>query len=178
MVETFAAQFFLLLGIDMFLGGSIVTVLLDSHFPVGLPYIMEIGGFVGFAQLLVGPAYLAGIPPTIQFYYCLGYAAIAFLCIFCSNVYLFFRSRSNGGAGPQGPTSNPVLLGGLFGMAATLPALSSLLFFTSAYVNGLELALPSFPVLPFVWVCVLFVIAVALLVAMIVGSAYVRRTGI
>lgn len=121
----FPPQFFLLLGIDFFLGTSIVTIMFDEHFPDGLPYLLDLGAFVGFVELALGSGYLSGFSPDSQFYYSAVFVAIAFLCILGANLYLIFRKEK-------------YLLGGVFAIATTIPCFLAMLCFESSYVNGIQ----------------------------------------
>jgi hypothetical protein len=125
----------ILLGIDIFLGGSIITVLLDEHFPDGLPYILDMGALIGLAELWAGPTYLNGYSLELQFYYCLTYIVIALLAVAGSNLYLAFVKAKP-------------MLGAVFAVAGTIPATLVAAYFISAYVNGLSVSPPVFPVLP------------------------------
>ncbi len=84
MVVAFAPQFFLLIGIDVFLGGSILTVLLDKYFPTGLPYILDIGSLIGFAELLIGPQFMSRL-----FFY-----AAILLLLWLSRAFCFEHYRT------------------------------------------------------------------------------------
>ena len=159
MLEGFAPQFFLLIGIDIFLGASIVTVLLDDHFPGGLPYILELGAFVGFAQLLLGPSFPATFSTTLQFYYCFAYSVLAALSVLGANLLLLFVKRK-------------IFSSGFVAIVATAPSFLANLFFASAYVNGLSLELPILPVLPISWIYVIFFLTAALLLTLMIGVAY------
>ena len=150
MVEPFAPQFFLLLGIDFFLGASIVTIVFDKHFPDGLPYILDLGAFVGFAELALGPSYFSGFSPDLQFYYSAGFAIIAFLSILGANLYLFFMKQE-------------YLLGGVFAIAATIPSFLAIIYLESSYVNGIQVGLPLLPVVSWSVVYVLFFNAATIL---------------
>jgi hypothetical protein len=152
----FPPQFFILLGIDIFLGGSILTVIFDEHFPTGLPYIMDVGSLVGFLQLVMIPQYLTGYPTVMQFYYSSAYAIIAVLAVLGSNLYLLFvRGRT--------------MLAGVFAIAATLPSALAVIYFISAYVSGVAVSLPTLPFLGWAVVWCAFIGASAILaIAMVI----------
>jgi len=145
LVDIFAPQFLLLVGIDIFLGGSILSVMLDDYFPRAMPYILDIGSFVGFSQLLVGPQYTANFSQTLQFYYCFGYLVIGVASIVGLNLYLWLAKGK-------------LLASAVIGIVATTPAILVSVFFASAYVNGIPLGLPIIPVLPMSTVYVLFAV--------------------
>lgn len=139
MISPFPPQFFILLGIDIFLGGSIVTVLFDKEFPNGLPYIFDFGALTGFVQLLIVPGYLANYPVETQFYYSVAFATFAVIGIVACSLYETFRRKP--------------LIGGSIAIVATLPSILALLFFSSAWLNGAQVPLPLLPLLswPVVW---------------------------
>lgn len=135
----------------MFLGASILAVLLDRHFPPAYPYILDGAALIGFGELMAGPTFLTTFSTELQFYYSFAYAAISILTLFASNLYLLFLRRR--------PFESAVL--GIFG---TIPAGLGLLYFTSAFVNGLSLSLPLVPAVPIEGVYALFGLSVALVV--------------
>lgn len=163
MADAFAAQFFLLVGIDIFLGGSIIAVMLEDHFPKSLPYILDIGSFVGFAQLLIGPQYLSSFSSTLQFYYCFGFLSVAVLSIAGLNLYLFLLKGN-------------LVVSAVVAMVATTPSILSAIFFQSAYVNGISLSLPLIPVLSMSAIYVLFsASAIILLTTILLAVPNVRE---
>jgi len=140
MLPPFPPQFFVLLGIDIFLGGSIATVAFDESFPAGLPYILDFGAIAGFIQLLLGPGYIDGYPSEMQFYYCAAFAVIAVVSVLGCNLYiLIIRGKRAAGS--------------ILAVGATAPSLLATVFFVSAYVNGAYVSLPIMPLLPWdlVW---------------------------
>ena len=140
MSPPFPPQFFILLGVDIFLGGSIVTIMFDEDFPTGLPYVLDFAALVGLIQLALTPQYLTGYPVEIQFDYSVIYAVTAILAIAGSNLYLVLvRGRW--------------MEGGAFAVTATVPSIIATPFFVSAYVNGVVVPLPTIPLLPwpFLW---------------------------
>ncbi len=164
MVEAFAPQFFILIGIDIFLGGGIITILFDQHFPSPFPYILEVTAFIGFAELAIGPSYLAGLSTTLQFYYSFTYSMIAAMGLLAANLYLLF-------------VKNRPFESGLVATTATVPSFLANLFFASAYVNGLALELPVFPIVPISIVYVLFFASGGLLLSLVIGLVLQARQG-
>ena len=162
MVEPFPPQFFLLLGIDFFLGASVVTIMFDEHFPDGLPYILDLGAIVGFTELVLGPGYLNGFLSDLQFYYSAGFATIASLSILGANLYLVFRKER-------------YLLSGVFAIAATIPSFLAMLYFESSYVNGIQVGLPLIPVVSWSVVYVMFFVAAAILVIAMILTVLGKR---
>jgi hypothetical protein len=155
MASGFAPEFLILLGIDIFLGASIFTVLLDKHFPAPLPYVLEGASLIGFAELTAGPSFLNSFSLELQFYYSFAYAMISVLTLFATNLYLLFLRRR--------PFESAVL-----GICGTVPAGLGILYFTSAFVNGLTLSLPLVPVIPIEGVYAMFGLSIALVVLSLV----------
>lgn len=151
MTSGFAPEFLILLGVDIFLGASILTVLLDKHFPPALPYIMDAGALIGFGELVSGPSFIGSFSNELQFYYSFAYALISVLTLFAINLYLLFLSRR--------PFESAVV-----GVFATIPSGLGILYFTSAFVNGSTVSLPIVPVIPIEGVYALFGISVALII--------------
>lgn len=151
MASGFAPEFLILVGVDIFLGASILTVLLDRHFPSPLPYILEGASLIGFAELMAGPSFLTSFSQALQFYYSFTYAMISVLTLFATNLYLLFLRKR--------PFESAVL-----GICGTIPAGLGILYFTSAFVNGLSLSLPLVPVIPIQGVYAMFGLSIGLVV--------------
>jgi hypothetical protein len=164
MIPPFPAQLFILLGIDIFLGGSILTVLLDEYFPTALPYLWEVGALFGFIQLVLVPHYITGYPAELQFFYSMAYAVSAVLSILASNVYIaFFKGKTT--------------IGGIFAIVASIPCVLVVAAFSSAYVNGVAVALPVLPLMPLSIIYGAFFGATGLIVTAMIVIAYARRRG-
>jgi len=162
MPPPFPPQFFILLGVDIFLGGSIVTIVFDENFPNGLPYVLDFAALVGLIQLALTPQYLAGYPVEMQFYYSVVYTLTANLAIAGSNLYLVLvRGRR--------------VEGGAFAVAATVPSILATPFFISAYVNNVVVPLPTIPLLPWAFVWGAFFGASALIIAAMVTITRARQ---
>jgi len=151
----FAPEFLILIGIDVFLGASILTVLLDELFPAALPYILEMGALIGFGELLIGPSYVSNFPSELRFYYSFTYAVVSVMTLFGMNLYLLFLDWH-----PQASATVAV-----FG---TMPSALGVLYFASAFVNGNSISLPMMPVISIEWIYVLFGISVLLILVVLV----------
>jgi heme exporter protein D len=81
-------EFFLLLGIDLFLAMSLLSCLLDKHFPWHLPYLYQVASLAGFGQLIVAREFMAVFGDYMRFWFSLLYVAIALANIAAINVYL------------------------------------------------------------------------------------------
>jgi hypothetical protein len=164
-IAPFPPQFFLLLGVDIFLGGSIATVIFDQEFAMWLPYAFDVCAVAGFLELYFVPNYLTGYPVEMQFYYCLAFAMIATLSILGANLYLFLVRHKG-------------LLAGAFAIMATLPSVLSLAYFASDFVNGIVTPLPLFPIMPWKVVWAAFgIVSAILFLAMAASVRKSRRQG-
>jgi len=81
-------EFFALLGIDLFLAISLLTCLLDRHFPWALPYIYQLAALAGFGQLLVSREFLTFFGEYMRFWYSTLYLIVALANIIAVNAYL------------------------------------------------------------------------------------------
>jgi hypothetical protein len=86
-------EFFILLGLDLFLATSMLTCLLDKYFPWQLPYLCQLASLVGFGQLLVSREFLVFFDEYMRFWYSLTYLVIALATIVAINVYLGFMKK-------------------------------------------------------------------------------------
>jgi hypothetical protein len=81
-------EFFLLLGLDIFLAASLLTCLLDRHFPWQLPYLYQVAALVGFGQLLVSREFMAFFGDYMRFWYSFVYLVVGLANIVAVNAYL------------------------------------------------------------------------------------------
>jgi hypothetical protein len=81
-------EFFALLGIDLFLAISLLTCLLDRHFPWQLPYLYQLAALAGFGQLLVSKEFMVFFDAYMRFWYSLLYLIVALANIIAVNLYL------------------------------------------------------------------------------------------
>ena len=81
-------EFFLLLGLDIFLAASLLTCLLDKHFPWQLPYLYQVAALVGFGQLLVSREFMTFFDDYMRFWYSFVYLAVGLANIVAVNAYL------------------------------------------------------------------------------------------
>jgi hypothetical protein len=115
-------EFFALMGIDLFLAISLLTCLLDRHFPGHLPYLYQLAALAGFGQLLVSKEFMAFFDDYMRFWYSLLYLIVALANIIAVNVYLGVMKKLLNYA--------KVLL-----LTVTLPALTLAAFFVSNYAE-------------------------------------------
>lgn len=128
-------EFFALLGIDIFLAISLLTILLDRHFPAAVPYVYQIAGLVGFGHLLVSREFMPLFGDYMRFWYCFIYLIVALANVVVVNIYL---------ATPKKLWK----LAKIFFGAVTFPTILMSTFFVSGYVNGTKMSLPLFPQIP------------------------------
>lgn len=81
-------EFFLLLGIDLFLAISLLSCLLDKHFPWQLPYLYQVASLAGFGQLIVSKEFMAMFGDYMRFWLSLLYLIVALTNIIAINAYL------------------------------------------------------------------------------------------
>ena len=81
-------EFFLLLGIDLFLATSLLSCLLDKHVPWQLPYLYQIAALAGFGQLIVAKEFMAMFDAYMRFWFSLLYLVVALANIVAINAYL------------------------------------------------------------------------------------------
>lgn len=178
-IAVFPAQFFLLLGVDYFLAGSIAAIIFEERFPKAIPYILIVGSFIGFLQLLLGPEHMEGMDDAVQFYYCASFALVALASLIVLDLYLILGR-------PEPMKRSTMIRGILFSTALPVPAAVGFLFFASAYVNNSPVTLPFLPVVPIaivyvVVLCSLAIFCVVLVMAYMeslrsLGSIIHRRT--
>lgn len=115
-------EFFALLGIDLFLAISLLTCLLDRHFPWQLPYIYQLAALAGFGQLLVSREFIALFGEYMRFWYSLLYLTVALANIIAVNMYL-------------GILKKLLNYAKVFMFTVTFPALTLAAFFLSNYAE-------------------------------------------
>ena len=115
-------EFFALLGIDLFLAVSLLTCLLDRHFPWQLPYLYQLAALAGFGQLLVSKEFMASFDAYMRFWYSLLYLVVALANIVAVNAYL-------------GVIKKLVNYAKVFMFTVTFPALTLAALFLSSYAD-------------------------------------------
>jgi hypothetical protein len=113
-------EFFALLGIDFFLAVSLLTCLLDRHFPWQLPYVYQLAALAGFGQLLVSREFIMFFGEYMRFWYSLLYLIVALANIVAVNVYLGIMKKLLNYAK-------------IFMVSVTFPTLALAIFFLSSY---------------------------------------------
>ena len=125
-------EFFALLGIDLFLAVSLLTCLLDRHFPWHLPYLYQVAALAGFGQLMVSREFMGAFDEYMRFWYSLLYLVVALANLVAVNVYL-------------GVIKKLLNYARVFMVTVTLPALTLTAFFVSNYADVAVHPLVMFP---------------------------------
>lgn len=150
-------EFFILLGIDIFLAMSLLTCLFDKHFPPILPYIYQLAALTGFGQLLVSKEFLQIFEEYTRFWYCIIYLAIGLMNIAAVNIYLAFSKKQY--------TIAKVFLG-----AVTVPVYLVSTLFISTYAQVATYPIVSLPQVPMSYI---FVAVVTLDTLVVSAGVYV-----
>jgi len=87
-------EFFLLLGIDIFLAMSLLTALFDKHFPTKIPYIYQLAALAGYGNLIVSKAFLTTFEPYIRFWYSFTYLGISVANTMMLAIYLGYMKKA------------------------------------------------------------------------------------
>jgi hypothetical protein len=92
-MTTMQPEFFILLGVDLFLAISLLAALLDRHFPWHLPYLFQIAALAGFGQLMVSKEFMAILDPYTRFWFSSSYLAVALASVVAIDLYLGFVKK-------------------------------------------------------------------------------------
>ncbi len=115
-------EFFLLLGIDLFLAVSLISVLLDEHLPAPLPYLYQAASLGGFGQLLIAKEFMTMFDGYMRFWFSILYLAVALVNIIAVNAYLGIIKK-------LGKHAKAFLL------TVTFPSFAVATFFLATYAN-------------------------------------------
>jgi hypothetical protein len=125
-------EFFLLLGIDLFLVISLLSCLLDKHFPWHLPYLYQAASLAGFGLLIVSKEFMAVLSGYMRFWFSFLYLTAALANIVAVNVYLGVIKRLFNYAK-------------IFMFTVSFPSLAVAMFFLASYSNVASQAMVTFP---------------------------------
>jgi len=125
-------EFFLLLGIDLFLAISLLSCLLDKHLPWQLPYLYQVGSLAGFGQLIVAKEFMAMFGDYTRFWFSILYLTIALANIIAINVYL-------------GIIKKMLNYAKTFMLTVSFPSFAIAAFFLTSYSAGMEHPIAIFP---------------------------------
>ena len=112
-------EFFLFLGIDFFVGLSLLTCVM-GHFGRTVPYLYQAAAIFGYVNLWMSRQLLSTFGEYMRFSYCLLYLALALANIIGINVYLAVVKKM-------------WTLGKVFASSVTFPTTLIFAFFFSLY---------------------------------------------
>jgi len=81
-------EFFLFVGIDVFVAMSLLTCLLDDYFPKTIPYLFQAAAIGGYVHLLLSKEFMTLSGGYMRFWYSFIYLAVALASVITLNVYL------------------------------------------------------------------------------------------
>jgi hypothetical protein len=125
-------EFFLLLGIDLFLAISLLSCLLDKHLPWQLPYLYQVVSLAGFGQLIVAKEFMAMFGDYTRFWFSLLYLIIALANILAINLYL-------------GVIKKMLTYAKAFLLTVSFPSFAIVAFFLASYSAGITHPITIFP---------------------------------
>jgi hypothetical protein len=125
-------EIFLLLGIDLFLAISLLSCLLDKHFPWQLPYLYQVASLAGFGQLIVAKEFMTVFGDYMRFWFSLLYLIIALANIIAINVYL-------------GVIKKLVTYAKAIMLTVSFPSFAITTFFLASYASGMTHPVVIFP---------------------------------
>ncbi len=122
-----APEFFVLLGIATFLGMSVITSLLNEHFPSWLKYLFQAAGLIGLLQLFMVDAFSGTFfrrdpSDPVRFWVSVAYLSAAVASVAGLNIYLGLVKRK-------------FTLAATFTGSVTVPAGMVSIFFIYSYVT-------------------------------------------
>jgi hypothetical protein len=125
-------EFFLLLGIDLFLAISLLSCLLDKHLPWQLPYLYQVASLAGFGQLIVAKEFMAAFGDYTRFWFSILYLAIALANIAAINIYIGIVKKMR-------------LHAKAFTLTVAFPSFALSVFFLTSYFSGATHPVAIFP---------------------------------
>ncbi len=93
MSQVLAPEFFAFLGVDIFVAMSLLTCLLDRHFPTTLPYVLQAAAVAGYVHLWISREFIALFGSYMRFWYSFLYLAVALAIVIALNMYLAIIKR-------------------------------------------------------------------------------------
>lgn len=125
----------MLIGIDVFLGTSVLTCILDKHFSDKLTYLYQLLGLAGFGQLLVTNRFIDYFPDNMRFWYSFTYLALALGNVMLLNGYLYFYKQKE-------------TIAKLFLALGTAPSIIASILFLNGYTSEAQYTIIPLPTLP------------------------------
>jgi len=145
----FPPELFVLVGVNIFVLLSLLSSIFDKHFPAATPFVFHIAALAGFGQIWVNFMFLFNYLEA-RFLCGMLYLLIGVVAVAKVNLYLAVNKRLKNAA--------VAMLG-----AFTIPSFSTFFFLASAYLNGLTVWTPPFPVVPFEAIYVVFALCLVIL---------------
>ncbi len=81
-------EFFAFLAVDVFVAMSLLTCLLDQHFPEKLPYLFQAAAIGGYVHVAISKELLTVFGDYMRFWFCFLYLCVALASVVALNVYL------------------------------------------------------------------------------------------
>ena len=81
-------EFFAFLAVDVFVALSLLTCLLDEHFPERLPYLFQAAAIGGYVHVVISKELLTVFGDYMRFWFCFLYLSVALAGVIALNVYL------------------------------------------------------------------------------------------
>jgi hypothetical protein len=125
-------EFFLLLGIDLFLAISLLSCLLDKHLPWQLPYLYQVASLAGFGQLIVAKEFMAIFGDYTRFWFSVLYLIVALANIATINLYI-------------GVIKKLLTYAKAFTLIVSFPSFAITAFFLTSYASGMTHPVAIFP---------------------------------
>jgi hypothetical protein len=125
-------EFFLLLGIDLFLTISLLSCLLDKHLPWQLPYLYQVVSLAGFGQLIVAKEFMVTFGDYTRFWFSILYLTVALVNIVALNVYI-------------GVIKKLLNYAKVFTLTVSFPSFAIAAFFLTSYAAGMTHPIAIFP---------------------------------
>jgi hypothetical protein len=119
-------EFFLFLGIDLFIALALLCCIL-GYFRRIVAYLFEAAAILGYVNLLMSQQFLLVFSEYMRFAYCFLYLALALACVVGVNFYLV--------------VSNQAVSAKMFAGAVTFPTILISAFFFSLYARDTSYAL-------------------------------------
>lgn len=145
----FPPELLLFIGVDIFVGLSLLASLIEKLFPATLPYVYHVAALAGFGQIWINYAFLLPYAEA-RFWSSMLYLSAALLSIGCINFYIAIQKKT-------------LSVAGMFLSVFTLPIFSISVFFISAYANGVSVPMPWLPMIPIESLYVILIACIILL---------------
>jgi hypothetical protein len=145
----FPPELFILVGVNVFVALSLLTSIFDEPFPTATPYVFQIAAIIGFGQIWANCTFLFTFMDA-RFWCSMLYLFVVVIGVTAINLYIAINKRLLNAAG--------VFLG-----AFTIPTVFMFFLLVSAYLNGLAIWMPPFPIVPFEAIFMVFALCIIIL---------------